>query len=77
MSVRKRTWKTRKGEAREAFIVDYFDQDGERHIRTFEREKDAKDYAAKVRIDVKHHGCRGGGQMDQGCRGGWPRTVNR
>jgi integrase len=53
MSVRKRTWKTRKGEAREAFIVDYFDQDGERHIRTFEREKDAKDYAAKVRIDVK------------------------
>jgi integrase len=53
MSVRKRTWTTRKGEQKEAFIVDYFDQDGDRHIKTFESERDAKDYAATVRIDVK------------------------
>ena len=30
MSVRKRTWKTRAGESKEAWIVDYA-QDGERH----------------------------------------------
>jgi integrase len=53
MSVRKRAWTTRKGEQKEAFIVDYADQDGDRHIRTFEKEKDAKDFAAKVHIDVK------------------------
>jgi integrase len=52
MSVRKRTWTTRRGEQKEAFIVDYFDQDGDRHIRTFETERGAKDYAATVRIDV-------------------------
>jgi len=53
MSVRKRTWVTRHGEHKEAFIVDYFDKDGDRHIKTFDREGDAEDYAAKVRIDVK------------------------
>jgi integrase len=53
MSVRKRTWTTRKGETKTAFIVDYHDQDGDRHIRTFETEGEAKDYAATVRIAVK------------------------
>jgi hypothetical protein len=41
MSVRKRQWKTRSGEQREAWVVDYFDADGDRHIETFERKKDA------------------------------------
>ena len=40
MSVRKRTWTTRKGEEREAWIIDYFDQRRERHIETFGRKKD-------------------------------------
>jgi hypothetical protein len=31
MSVRKRKWTTSKGEAKEAWIVDYVDQQGERH----------------------------------------------
>jgi integrase len=53
MSVRKREWTTRKGEHKEAFIVDYFDRDGDRHIKTFEKEGDARDYAASVRIAVK------------------------
>jgi integrase len=53
MSVRKRTWTTRKGETKEAWIVDYADQDGERHIRTFDRKKDADDYHATVRVDVR------------------------
>jgi integrase len=53
MSVRKRTWTTRKGEQREAWIVDYADQRGERHIETFDRKKDADARHAAVRVDVK------------------------
>lgn len=52
MSVRKRAWTTRNGEPREAWIVDYADQDGDRHIRTFDRKKDADAYHASVRVDV-------------------------
>jgi integrase len=52
MSVRKREWKTRKGEWREAWIVDYTDQSGERHIQTFDRKKVADDFHATVRVDV-------------------------
>ncbi|HTM72164.1 MAG TPA: hypothetical protein VL198_02945 [Pseudolabrys sp.] len=52
MSVRKRTWRTRRGEQKESWIVDYVDQHGERHIQTFERKKDADDYHATVRVDV-------------------------
>ena len=51
MSVRKRTW-TRNGERKEAWIVDYVDQSGERHIQTFERKKDADEYSATVRVEV-------------------------
>jgi integrase len=52
MSVRKRSWTTRKGEQKESWIVDYIDQGGDRHIRTFDRKKDADDYHATVRVDV-------------------------
>lgn len=52
MSVRKRTWTTRRGERKEAWIVDYSDQHGDRHIETFQRKKDADDYHAQVRVDV-------------------------
>jgi integrase len=54
MSVRKRTWTTRQGEQKEAWIVDYFDQDGDRHIETFQRKKDAEARHDKVRLDVRH-----------------------
>jgi integrase len=53
MSVRKRTWTTRKGEAKEAWIVDYFDQDGDRHIETFGRKKDADARHATVKVAVR------------------------
>jgi len=53
MSVRKREWTTRKGEPKEAWIVDYTDQDGDRHIETFERKKDADARHDKVRMDVR------------------------
>jgi integrase len=52
MSVRKRTWTTRKGEQKESWIVDYTDQQGARHIQTFERKKEADDCHATVRVDV-------------------------
>jgi integrase len=54
MSVRKRAWTTRKGEKKEAWIVDYSDQEGDRHIETFARKKDADDYHATVKVDVRH-----------------------
>jgi integrase len=53
MSVRKRKWVTSKGEAKEAWIVDYIDQTGVRHLKTFERKKDADAYHATVRVDVR------------------------
>jgi integrase len=53
MSIRKRTWKTSRGETREAWIVDYVDQDAERHIKTFDRKKEADAYHAAVKVDVR------------------------
>ena len=51
MSVRKRTWTTRNGEAKEAWIVDY-SVNGSRHIETFERKKDADAREAEVTVNV-------------------------
>jgi integrase len=51
MSVRKREWTTRKGEAREAWIVDYV-ANGSRHIETFERKKDADAREAEVTVNI-------------------------
>jgi hypothetical protein len=42
MAVRKRRWRTRNGDAKEAWVVDYVDQEGDRHIETFQRKKDAE-----------------------------------
>jgi integrase len=52
MSVRKREWTTKLGEAREAWVVDYVDGQGDRHIRTFQRKKDADAYRADVTVDI-------------------------
>jgi integrase len=52
MSVRKREWTTRLGEQREAWIVDYTDGTGKRHIDTFGRKKDADAHEAKVKVDI-------------------------
>jgi integrase len=35
MSVRKRTWTTSKGVDKEAWVVDYVDQAGKRHLKAF------------------------------------------
>jgi integrase len=52
MSVRKRTWVTRLGERKEAWIADYSDGQGDRHIATFARKKDAEAFLASARVDV-------------------------
>jgi integrase len=52
MSVRKRIWTTDKGEPREAWVVDYSDQLGTRHLKTFARKRDADAYHAQVAVDV-------------------------
>jgi integrase len=52
MSVRKRTWKTAKGETKTAWIVDYTDADGHRHIATKDTKKEADAYAATVTVDI-------------------------
>jgi integrase len=52
MAVRKRNWKTATGKYQESWIVDYVDQAGDRHIRTFERKKDADAFHASVNVEV-------------------------
>lgn len=53
MSVRKRTWKTAKGETKEAWVVDYADQTGKRRLRTFDRKSKARDFAAIATNEIK------------------------
>jgi integrase len=53
MSIRTRKWTTRKGEAREAYIVDYYDKAGKRHIETYEKLKDAKARENEIGVDIK------------------------
>jgi integrase len=50
MAVRKRTWKTSKGEQREAWLVDYY-ANGERHVEQFERKGEADSRAAEIKVD--------------------------
>ena len=52
MAVRKRIWKTKTGESREAWIVDYADAAGDRHIETFSRKKDADARHGEVSVNV-------------------------
>jgi integrase len=53
MSIRKRIWRTpQSGELREAWIVDYVDQSGQRRNKNFERKRDAEAYEATVRVNL-------------------------
>jgi integrase len=53
MSVRKRKWKTAKGEQqREAWVVDYTDADGDRVLRTFDKKRDADAFHATAKVEV-------------------------
>ena len=55
MSVRKRSWITKQGETKNAWIVEAMStswRKGERHIKTFARKNDAVAHHAKVTVDV-------------------------
>ena len=74
MSVRKRTWTTSKGEQKEAWIVDYIDQDGERHIQTFSARRMPTSTTRRSRStcarastprEQEAHRRRGGGRLDR------------
>jgi integrase len=50
-SIRKRTWKS-GGEEKTAWIADYFDQAGKRHIKTFSTKKAADAELVRIRGEV-------------------------
>ena len=52
MSVRRRTWTNRDGSPSEAWVVDYVDQHGDRHLKTFAKKRDADAHHAIVAADV-------------------------
>jgi integrase len=53
MSVRRRVWKSASGERKEAWITDYVDQRGKRHIKTFPRKKEAEAFQTTARFQVR------------------------
>ena len=52
MGIRQRTWEW-KGKQKSAWIVDYFDLKGKRRLKTFRTKREASDFAATTRIDIK------------------------
>src|SRR5271166_2898961 len=53
MSVRKRAWTTSKGVEKEAWVVDYVDQGGNRRLKTFTKKKAASSYAATATVEIR------------------------
>lgn len=53
MSVRKRKWTTAKGASKEAWVVDYVDQNGKRRLKTFTKKKDADGWRSTADIQVR------------------------
>lgn len=53
MSVRKREWTTPKGEQKTAWVVDYKDAAGKRHLKTFQKKKEADAFAATASVEVR------------------------
>jgi integrase len=53
MSVRKRAWTTSKGVQKEAWVVDYVDQAGKRHLKTFAKKKAADNFEATANVEVR------------------------
>jgi integrase len=50
-TVRKREWTNKKGK-QVAWVADYFDQEGNRHIKTFDKKKDADAWLVNTRGEV-------------------------
>jgi integrase len=52
-SVRKRTWRTKTGQAKTGWMVDYVDQNGERQRKTFALKKSADAFALQAQLEVR------------------------
>jgi hypothetical protein len=52
MGIRQRKW-TWDGKEKAAWVVDYFDLKGKRRLKTFRTKREAQDFAATTRIDIK------------------------
>ena len=52
-TVRKRSWVTRKGEAKTAWVADYCDQHGKPHLKTFAAKKAADGWLLQARAEVR------------------------
>lgn len=52
-SIRRRTWKTADGKTKAAYVADYSDQHGKRHLKTFPTRKAADDWLVKTRGEVR------------------------
>lgn len=53
MSIRKREWTTSKGEQKSAWCVDYVDTKGKRRLKTFTKKKEADQFAATAKVEVR------------------------
>jgi integrase len=53
MSVRKRAWTTSKGAEKEVWVVDYVDQAGKRHLKSFAKKKAADNFAATANVEIR------------------------
>ena len=51
-TIRKRSWVS-GGETKSAWVVDYFDQNGKRRLKTFARKADARDWTVTALHEVK------------------------
>jgi integrase len=54
VSIRKRSWKTRAGAEKQAWVLDYVDQLGCRHSRHFDKKKQAESHQARIKIEITH-----------------------
>ena len=52
MSIRRRVWTTKGGERHDAWVIDYYDQQGDRHTETYTRRKDAEARHASVHVGI-------------------------
>ncbi|MGN7960335.1 tyrosine-type recombinase/integrase [Brucella sp. 22210] len=53
MSIRKREWTTPKGEKKAAWVVDYVDGQGRRRLKTFAKKKEADQFEATAKVEVR------------------------
>jgi integrase len=53
MAVSIRTWKTRSGEDRKAYVVRYLDEDRKYRLKTFKTRKAAKAWEARTNADLE------------------------